>query len=71
MDTIYKGKVKFFNMALGYGFIIEDETKTNYFAHHTGLDDHIRAGDKVQFMLIDTNKGPTTINVKLIKNIIK
>lgn len=69
MDTIYIGKVKWFNMALGYGFIIEDKTKIEYFAHHTGLDDHIRANDKVQFMFVDTNKGPTAIHVRLIKNI--
>lgn len=71
MDTIYDGKVKWFNMALGYGWIIEIESQKEYFCHHTGLDDHIRAGDKVQFMLISTNKGPTTINVKLIKDINK
>jgi cold shock protein len=71
MNTIYTGIVKFFNMALGYGFIIEDVTKANYFVHHTGLYDHIKAGDKVQFILIDTNKGPASINVKLIKNINK
>jgi len=67
MNTIYKGKVKFFNMALGYGFIIEDKTNTNYFVHHTGLEDHLRSGDKVIFMLVETNKGPSAIRVKLIK----
>jgi cold shock CspA family protein len=67
MDTIYSGKVKWFNMALGYGWIIEAETKKEYFCHHSGLNDHIIAGDKVQFKLIDTNKGETTINVIKLK----
>jgi|WetSurMetagenome_2_1015567.scaffolds.fasta_scaffold1050624_2 cold shock protein len=63
MNTIYNGRVKWFNMALGYGWIIEAESQKEYFCHHSGLNDHIRAGDKVQFNLIDTNKGKTTINV--------
>ena len=32
-----KGIVKFFNHSKGFGFIIDDESKTEYFVHVTGL----------------------------------
>ena len=36
-----KGTVKFFNESKGFGFIIDDESKTEYFVHVTGLIDEI------------------------------
>ena len=31
------GTVKFFNDAKGYGFIIDDQSKSEYFIHYTGI----------------------------------
>ena len=44
-----KGTVKFFNESKGFGFIIDDESKTEYFVHVTGLIDEINEGDSVEF----------------------
>ena len=33
------GKVKFFNVSKGYGFIIEDGNEAEHFVHSTGLID--------------------------------
>ena len=38
------GKVKFFNVSKGYGFIIEDCNEAEHFVHSTGLIDQINEG---------------------------
>jgi len=58
------GTVKFFNETKGFGFIIEDESNTEYFVHATGLIDEIREGDKVEFELTEGKKGLNAVNVK-------
>ena len=42
-----KGTVKFFNESKGFGFIVDEESKTEYFVHVTGLIDEINEGDAV------------------------
>ena len=59
-----KGTVKFFNDSKGYGFIIEEESKKEYFVHVSGLVDEIREGDTVEFELADGRKGLNAVNVK-------
>ena len=41
-----EGKVKFFNEAKGYGFIIESESQEEYFVHVSGLIDQIKEDDE-------------------------
>lgn len=60
------GTVKFFNESKGFGFIIEDESKKEYFVHVSGLIDNIREGDVVEFELKEGRKGLNAINVKVI-----
>ena len=60
-----KGTVKFFNESKGFGFIIEDESETDYFVHISGLIDEIHEGDKVEFELKEGRKGLNAVNVKL------
>jgi CspA family cold shock protein len=61
-----KGTVKFFNESKGFGFIIEDGSKTDYFVHVSGLVDEIREGDAVEFELKEGKKGLNAVNVKVI-----
>jgi CspA family cold shock protein len=58
------GKVKFFNQSKGYGFIVDDESKEEFFVHHTNLIDKIRDDDTVTFEVADGKKGPNAVNVK-------
>ncbi len=58
------GTVKFFNEAKGFGFIIDEDSNTEYFVHVTGLIDDIREGDKVEFELKEGKKGLNAVNVK-------
>lgn len=61
-----KGTVKFFNHSKGFGFIIDDESKTEYFVHVTGLIDEINENDAVEFELQEGRKGLNAVNVKLV-----
>ena len=61
-----KGTVKFFNGSKGFGFIVDDESKTEYFVHVTGLIDEINEGDAVEFELQEGRKGLNAVNVKTI-----
>jgi len=60
------GTVKFFNDSKGYGFIIEDDSNTEYFVHVTGLIDEVQEGDKVEFELKEGKKGLNAVDVKQI-----
>lgn len=58
------GSVKFFNADKGFGFIIEDNTKENYFVHVNNLIDPIQDNDKVTFEIETGPKGLMAVNVK-------
>lgn len=61
-----EGTVKFFNNLKGFGFISQDDTKTDVFVHSTGLIDQIRENDKVSFDVESGKKGLNAVNVKVI-----
>ena len=61
-----KGTVKFFNESKGFGFIVDDESKTEYFVHVTGLIDEINESDVVEFELQEGRKGLNAVNVKAV-----
>ena len=62
MGDRVEGTVKWFNAERGYGFVLEDGDESNeYFVHYSYVQMEgyktLRAGQKVTFMLIDTDKG--------------
>jgi cold shock protein len=59
------GKVKFFNVAKGYGFIKDNDSEKEYFVHVTGLIDKIKENDDVTFEVTEGKKGLNAVNVKL------
>ena len=61
-----KGTVKFFNESKGFGFVVDDESKTENFVHVTGLIDEINEGDAVEFELQEGRKGLNAVNVKVL-----
>tara|TARA_B110000438_G_C15792568_1_gene641390 strand:- start:429 stop:620 length:192 start_codon:yes stop_codon:yes gene_type:complete len=61
-----KGTVKFFNESKGFGFVVDEESKTEYFVHVTGLVDEINEGDAVEFELEEGRKGLNAVNVRVI-----
>ncbi|MFO7616319.1 MAG: cold shock domain-containing protein [Bacteroidales bacterium] len=59
------GKVKFFNVTKGFGFIKDLDSDQEYFVHSTGLIDKIKEDDEVTFELQEGRKGLNAVNVKL------
>ena len=65
---MYYGIVKFFNTKNKFGFIIENETKKEYYVHIKDvLSDSIVQGDKVSFELKEAQRGPECTQVKKMK----
>ncbi|WP_295651496.1 cold shock domain-containing protein [uncultured Mucilaginibacter sp.] len=60
------GKVKFFNVTKGFGFIIPADGSEDVFVHSTGLIDVIREDDEVQFEVEKGKKGLNAVNVSLV-----
>ena len=61
------GTVKFFNESKGFGFIIEDDSNTEYFVHVSGLVDKITENDQVEFDVKEGRKGENAVDVKVIQ----
>ena len=62
------GKVKFFNVTKGFGFIKDNEAGEEHFVHSTGLIDRINEDEEVEFELKEGRKGMNAINVKVIQS---
>lgn len=62
---MHTGVVKFFNSSKGFGFIVDDTSKEEFFVHVTGLVDEVREGDAVTFKLENGRKGMNAVDVKL------
>lgn len=62
---MHTGIVLFFNEAKGFGFIVDDVNKEEFFVHVTGLVDKVRDGDAVTFKLENGRKGMNAVEVKL------
>jgi cold shock protein len=53
------GIVKFYNISKGFGFIIENETKEEFFVHSSGLmrSATIKEGDLVAFDIVKAKRS--------------
>ncbi len=62
------GKVKWFNNAKGYGFILPDHGGEDLFAHYSSIQMEgyktLKAGQAVEFDLIQGPKGQHAVNIR-------
>jgi CspA family cold shock protein len=64
------GTVKWFNDTKGYGFITLDDGSKDCFVHHSAIQGNgfksLAEGDRVQFDVVQGQKGPAAENVTKI-----
>jgi len=61
------GTVKCFNQRKGVGFIVREGVAKELFVHQTEVEGKIRDGDKVEFDIGESEKGPNATKVKRVE----
>lgn len=68
-----EGTCKWFDIKKGYGFITPDGEENDVFVHFSAIqgdDDEFKSlyeGDRVEFEVVDGDKGPQASNVVVIE----
>ena len=63
------GRVKWFSLEKGFGFISNDEVEDVYLAassHPEGVPS-VKPGTKVEFSIIDSRKGPQAMSIHIVE----
>lgn len=67
------GRVKWFNNAKGFGFILPEDESEDYFVHYSSIvmDGYktLKAGQSVSFDTIATDKGTHATNVQSLETV--
>ena len=64
------GKVKWFNESKGFGFITRDDGQKDCFVHYSAIQGNgfktLKEGDKVEFDVVQGQKGPAANDVTVL-----
>jgi cold shock protein len=65
------GRVKWFNNAKGYGFILPENGEEDYFVHYSSIQmdgyKTLKAGQQVSFDLLEGPKGTHAVNIMSVE----
>jgi CspA family cold shock protein len=65
------GTVKWFNDQKGFGFITREDGEKDCFVHYTAIQGSgfksLREGEKVEFDVVQGDKGPAAENVRVVE----
>jgi CspA family cold shock protein len=65
-----QGTVKWFNDTKGFGFISLEDGSKDVFVHHSAITGGgfktLSEGQKVEFEVVQGNKGPAAENVRIV-----
>ena len=68
--TTLRGTVKWFNGKKGFGFIEREDKEKDVFVHASAVRSanmkFLNEGEKIEFTLEETEKGPSAVNLKKI-----
>jgi CspA family cold shock protein len=66
-DTRMQGTVRWFSRVKGYGFIKPDDSEKDVFVHYSAISGegyrNLDEGQRVEFAIEDTAKGPQAVQV--------
>ncbi len=66
-----QGTVKWFNPSKGFGFITRDDGEKDCFVHHSAIQGSgfktLNEGERVEFDVVQGEKGPAAENVNKIE----
>lgn len=66
------GRVKWFNDSKGFGFITPEDGQKDCFVHHTAIQGEgfktLAEGERVEFDVVQGDKGPAAQNVTKLGN---
>lgn len=69
---LISGKVKWFNNAKGYGFILADGQQEDLFAHYSAIRSDgyktLKAGQAVHFEILQGPKGLHAVNIQPLRS---
>jgi CspA family cold shock protein len=67
-----EGTVRWFNDRKGYGFIGRQRGTKDVFVHFSGIEGagfrKLQEGQRVSFEILQTDRGPQAMNVRIISN---
>jgi CspA family cold shock protein len=65
-----RGFCKWFRDEKGYGFVTDENSNQDFFCHHSAIlmlgYKTLKEGQKVEFDIIETQRGPAATNVRPI-----
>jgi CspA family cold shock protein len=72
-NKVLRGKVCWFNVRQGFGFITKDDGTGDVFVHYSNIQSDgfktLKEGQPVEFELGENHRGQQAINIRVLKEV--